>query len=202
MCVCVCVCVSLSLSLWALGVCKEISLVTDNQRRMLEEFAVSAQTGTEPLSFHGVFERQAAACKEKTALIAVDGRWSYEGLDREMNRAANGLISRGFCPGDTAVVLLPRLGRQIIAMYGVMKAGGAYIPCDPEYPPERILQITKDSGASFIITTKERAEAFENAIDMEALLSCGDDRKPEIILMIHYREFQRCLSMKGRKRKR
>lgn len=91
---------------------------------MLEEFAVSAQTGTEPLSFHGVFERQAAACKEKTALIAVDGRWSYEGLDREMNRAANGLISRGFCPGDTAVVLLPRLGRQIIAMYGVMKAGG------------------------------------------------------------------------------
>lgn len=162
------------------GLLKEISLVTDNQRRMLEEFAVSAQTGTEPLSFHGVFERQAAACKEKTALIAVDGRWSYEGLDREMNRAANGLISRGFCPGDTAVVLLPRLGRQIIAMYGVMKAGGAYIPCDPEYPPERILQITKDSGASFIITTKERAEAFENAIDMEALLSCGDDRKPEI----------------------
>lgn len=42
------------------------------------------------------------------------------------------------------------------------------------------MQITKDSGASFIITTKERAEAFENAIDMEALLSCGDDRKPEI----------------------
>ncbi len=162
------------------GLLREISLVTDEQRRILDGFSVSAQTSEERLSFHGVFERQAAVSKTKTALIAADGRWSYESLDREMNRVANGLIRRGFSPGDTAVVLLPRLGRQIMAMYGVMKAGGAYIPCDPEYPPERVLQITKDSGASFIITTEERTGSFENAVDIETLLACGDDRSPEI----------------------
>lgn len=164
------------------GLLKELSLVTKEQRRTLDGFSVSAQTGVEALSFHGVFERQAAVCKGKTALIAADGRWSYESLDREMNRVANGLIRRGFCPGDTAVVLLPRLGRQIMAMYGIMKAGGAYIPCDPEYPPERILQITKDSGASFIITTKERAGLYENAIDIETLLACQNDKNPEIAI--------------------
>ena len=162
------------------GFLKEISLVTEGQRRILDGFSVSAQTSTESLSFHGVFERQAAVSQRKTALIAADGRWSYESLDREMNRVANGLIRRGFRPGDTAVVLLPRLGRQIMAMYGVMKAGGAYIPCDPEYPPERVLQITKDSCASFIITTQERVGFYENAVDIEALLACRDDKNPQI----------------------
>ncbi len=120
------------------GSLRELSLVTEEQRQTLDRFSMAAEAETEPLTFHGVFERQVQLQKEKTALIAADGSWTYESLDREMNRVANGLVRHGFQPGNTAVVLLPRMGRQIMAMYGVMKAGGAYIPCDPEYLADRI----------------------------------------------------------------
>lgn len=159
---------------------KDISLVTEEQKQILDEFSISALAKIKPMTFHGMFEGQAARCKDHTALIAADGQWSYETLNQEMNRIANGLIKLGFQTGDRAAVLLPRTGKQIMAMYGVMKAGGAYIPCDPEYPPERIRQITEDSQASFIITTKERAAEFDHAVDIEKLAACESTEKPDV----------------------
>jgi len=56
----------------------------------------------------------------------------------------------------------------------VLKAGAAYIPCDPEYPADRIKLILEDSEAKYIITTADRLDTVpaDKAIDVEELLNC------------------------------
>lgn len=173
------------------GKLRKISLVTEEQQVILDKFRQSEcfemkkAAESEGISFglfHGMFEQQADQQPEKVALVACDGTWTYRQLEQNMNRIANALISRSFGKGQTAVILLPRKGSLIQAMYGVMKAGGAYIPCDPDYPKERILQITKDSGASLIITSKHvlpDREALQNTVDVEELLAFFDCSRPE-----------------------
>lgn len=150
---------------------RSISLVTEPQKKVLEGFCRRAAAEPEEELFHKAFEKQAALHKNKTALIASEGSYTYGELDERMNRVAAALAARGFGPGQSAAVLLPRTGALIIAMYGVMKAGGAYIPCDPDYPAERIRQITEDSSASLVITTTDRLADYEQAVDMEELLA-------------------------------
>ncbi|MCM1380707.1 MAG: amino acid adenylation domain-containing protein, partial [Muribaculaceae bacterium] len=159
---------------------RKISLVTEEQEKLLKRYSKTAETYSTGETFHGVFERTVRENSKKTALIAAGGKWSYGELNRLMNRAANGLPELGFGKGDTAAVLLPRTEKLIIAMYAVMKAGGAYIPCDPDYPEERIRTIAEDSGARLVITEKDRLNLYENAVDIDELLSCGNERNPDV----------------------
>ena len=77
-------------------------------------------------------------------------------------------------------LLLPRTSRLILSLFGVLKAGAAYIPCDPDYPADRVKLILEDSEARYIITTADRMDSVpaDKAINVETLLngsadSCG-----------------------------
>lgn len=95
------------------------------------------------------------------------------------NRIANALITRGVRQGSRIALLLPRTSRAILAMFGVLKAGCAYIPCDPSYPAERIQQILDDSAAQFVITTADRL-TDEKSLDVEKLLAHENSSRPQI----------------------
>jgi amino acid adenylation domain-containing protein len=84
--------------------------------------------------------------------------------------------------GDRVVLLLPRTSAVICCIYGVSKAGAAYIPCDPEYPADRISLITEDSDAAYVITTEEHmAEHGAKAINVRDLLDYpGEFNNPNI----------------------
>ncbi len=131
-------------------------------------------------SMHGEMEKRADEHPDTMAVVACDRKLTYRDFDNECNRIANALIKKGVKHGDRIVILLPRRASLISAIYGSMKTGSAYIPCDPDYPAERIRLITEDSGARFIITTADRVPLFENAIDIEDLLAETDDKRPEI----------------------
>ncbi|MEG0829785.1 MAG: amino acid adenylation domain-containing protein [Anaerovoracaceae bacterium] len=162
------------------GKLNKISLITKKQHKQLEEFKESAILDQEEVLFHGAFEKHVKLHGEKTALVATEGSYTYKELDLKMNKIANALVERGLKSGEAVAILLPRTGSLIMAMYGVMKAGGAYIPCDPDYPEERIHQITRDSSAVLIITTKERVHDFENGISVEELLDHENTNHPQI----------------------
>ncbi len=106
---------------------------------------------------HESFEAAAKAQPGKTALIARDGEKTFGELNAEANRIARGLLERGLKPGAPVLLLLPRKTIYFAALFGVLKAGGAFIPCDPAYPPERIRHILADSGAEWILTDPENA---------------------------------------------
>ena len=62
----------------------------------------------------------------------------------------------------------------------MLKSGAAYIPCDIEYPQERIEQILEDSDAKYIITDKSHLSLYEKALDIEELLNSNNNNRPNI----------------------
>ena len=155
-----------------------LSMLTDADKAKLSKYSKGESGDIDIKLYHALFEARAKENPDKTALVACDRSYTYAELDAECNRAANALIEMGVQKGDRVAFLLPRTTRQIIAMYAVMKTGAAYIPCDPEYPDDRIRYILENSGAKFIITDKPRG--FDNEVDIEELLKNGCDDKPEV----------------------
>lgn len=151
---------TLSLALPQCGSVADAPMISAAQEQVLALLRKGSECDVPYTSFHGAMEMHADNTPDAPALVACDRRLSYGEFDRECNRIANALIRRGVCHGDRIVVLLPRRASLITAIYGAMKTGSAYIPCDPDYPAERIRLITEDSGAKFIITTADRVDLY------------------------------------------
>ncbi|MBP3793959.1 MAG: amino acid adenylation domain-containing protein [Ruminococcus sp.] len=154
-----------------------ISMITGEEKKRLAQFSCTGKREIPIRLFHKLFEAQAQKHPEKTALIACDASYTYAQLDRVINAATNGLAQLGVRCGDRVAILLPRTSRQIIAMYAVLKAGGAYIPCDTQYPQERIEYILENSGAKFIIT--DSPKGYENEINIDRLVECTNTQTPD-----------------------
>ena len=153
---------------------KTVSIMSSEQEKQV---AAMRQTCLDPSAvrfplFHNCIEYWAEQTPDKTALIACNETLTYRRLNEKANMLAHALINKGVMPGDRVCLLLPRKSWHIIAMFGVMKAGAAYIPCDPEYPAERIRLITDDSHARYVITTADKmADYGDRALDVEELLN-------------------------------
>lgn len=151
---------------------KQTSIMSDRQRAEVETLYSTATADVPYTRFYEAIEHYAQTEPDKVALIASDRTLTYGELNAEANRVANALIAKGVKRGDRVVLLLPRRSDVFCCIYGVSKAGGAYIPCDPEYPADRIALITEDSDAAYIITTEEHiAEHGDKAIDVRELMA-------------------------------
>lgn len=160
---------------------KDATLLSPEQNVLLEEIRDGESGEVEYKSYHGAFEAEADAHPDRLALVACDRSLTYSELDSEANKIANSLRAKGVDRGDKVVVLLPRDSRLITSIYGVMKSGAAYIPCDPEYPVERIKLITEDSDAKCIITTSDRLSSYPGmALDVDTLLANPDTSRPDV----------------------
>jgi non-ribosomal peptide synthetase component F len=98
------------------------------------------------------FENAAALYPEAIAIEQDQTKYTYSEVESISNRLAHFLISKGIAPEEKVVILLPRCAQVTIMMLGVLKAGGAYIPLDPEIPADRVNFIMQDSGAKLLIT--------------------------------------------------
>ena len=82
---------------------------------------------------------------------------TYGELERRANQLARFLRSRGVRRGDCVGLWLPRSIDVYVALLGILKAGAAYVPLDPEYPAERVRYILADCQARALVTTSELA---------------------------------------------
>lgn len=100
---------------------------------------------------HETFRRHARENPDRIAVRDGERVLTYRELDEYSDRIAGALHDR--CPGAARVGLcLPRSADLVAAMIGVFKAGAAYVPLDPEYPPERLAETLADSGAELLLT--------------------------------------------------
>lgn len=161
---------------------REISLVSKTQEEILKKFNKGKKIEIGEKLLHKRFERQATLYPNKKALIACDREYTFEELNKQTNKIANALINYGVNHGEAVAILLPRDSRLIASMYGILKAGGVYVPCDTEYPIQRIDYILEDSDATYIITTANRISEFEEgrAIDVEELMALQDESNPQV----------------------
>ncbi len=152
------------------------------QKKALKKFSVT-RSGDIPVKLlHKLFEQSAEENPDKTALIAKDRTLTYKELNESSNTVANKLIDSGIKTGDSIVLLLPRESCFFSCMFGVNKAGAAFIPCDPQYPADRIRSIIEDSGASYIITTKDKLPDYAgyNVTDVNEIMSGDNTSQPDV----------------------
>ena len=155
---------------------RHLSIVGPVQEKELSAIRQTA-TGKAPFRFfHECIGYFAEKTPDLEALHAIDASFTYKEMDEATNRIANALRKMGVKEGDRVALLLPRTSRLILSLFGVMKAGAAYIPCDPDYPADRVKLILEDSGAKLTITP-EMAEQLLREKDCKApkVSLTGDD---------------------------
>ena len=140
---------------------RTLSIVSPEQEKELQGIRQTA-TGEAPFRlFHECIGHFAQETPEREALHAIDASFTYKEMDETTNRIANALRKRGVREGERVALLLPRTSRLILSLFGVLKSGAAYIPCDPDYPEERVKLILEDSGAKLTITPELAEELLE-----------------------------------------
>jgi amino acid adenylation domain-containing protein len=101
---------------------------------------------------HELFVAQAARTPEAVAVLFEGAQLTYGELDARANRLAHYLVRRGVGPETRVGVCLERGPEMVVAILAVLKAGGAYLPLDPDYPAERLAFMLADSGAPLLLT--------------------------------------------------
>lgn len=111
---------------------------------------------------------------DRTALRGRDESLDYATLWSQAGRLALRLAAHGIRQGDTVGVLLPRGPRAVVAMLAAWRAGAAYVPLDPDYPPARIAFMIEDSGTQVVLTSG-RAGSREVPEGVRTLSADGQD---------------------------
>ncbi|MER5703208.1 amino acid adenylation domain-containing protein [Micromonospora sp. NPDC002296] len=109
---------------------------------------------------HQLVERQAARTPEGTALVHRGTSMTYRELDQAANRLAHHLRALGLAAQTPVGICLTRGPALPVAVLAVLKAGGAYLPLDPAYPPDRLRLMLTDSAAPIVVTETGQRDRF------------------------------------------
>ncbi|CAK8715759.1 hypothetical protein GCAAIG_05165 [Candidatus Electronema halotolerans] len=148
-----------------------------NRPKAKQSVVITENTSKHPSQvLFELFEQQAAETPENIALIFADRTLSYQEVNRQANLLANHLLdaepSAERHDSPLAAILLERSPEMVIAVLATLKTGKAYVPVDPNYPPERVRQILASSGAAFLLTRSpllSRLSLSETVPDCQAV---------------------------------
>jgi long-chain acyl-CoA synthetase len=105
----------------------------------------------------------AARAPGKTALVADEGRRTYAALDAECNRLAHALRASGVVPGDRVAIFLENGLSAAVAIFGVLKAGAAFVVINPSTKSGKLVRILDDCGAAALVTAPKFRDAVAAA---------------------------------------
>lgn len=112
--------------------------------------------------FIDIFERQTYDTPQAIAIKYEDYSLSYSELNERANQLAHHLKNLGIKNNNLIGICLDRTPSMLTAILGVLKAGAAYIPLDPSYPPDRLNYIMEDSNAAILITSEKYDELISS----------------------------------------
>ncbi|WP_338911511.1 non-ribosomal peptide synthase/polyketide synthase [Mycetohabitans rhizoxinica] len=136
-------------------------LETAERQQLLNGWNDTAQPICEA-TLPALFEAQVAKAPDAIALVFEDRHVSYAELNAQANRLAHYLIAEGIGPEDIVAVALPRSPQMISALLGILKAGAAYLPLDPDYPCERLAFMLTDAQPKRVLTDASSAKRLPN----------------------------------------
>ncbi|MEZ0542244.1 amino acid adenylation domain-containing protein [Fibrella arboris] len=91
---------------------------------------------------------------DKVAIRFKEQALTYRELDRQANQVAHALRAQGVRPGDRVGLAVDRSLAMVVGMLGIMKAGGTYVPVDPQHPADRLTYILTDAGCTVLLTSQ------------------------------------------------
>ena len=115
-----------------------------------------------PATLPGLIAESAAARPQAVAIRDGEAAITYGELMQRVHRLAGWLAGRGVRRGDVVAVSLPRGIDMVAMLLATWSAGSAYLPLDPDFPPERRTFMTADAGAALVVTLDLLAEAADD----------------------------------------
>ena len=112
---------------------------------------------------HQLFEDRALKAPARVAAVFEERALTYGALNTRANQLAHYLRHLGVGPETIVGICLERCPELLVALLGVLKAGGACLTLDPSYPPDRLTFLVEDAGASVLLTQEKLATRFDGA---------------------------------------
>ncbi len=164
---------------------KDIELITDDELLILS--APYEDDGiNDDRAVHEHIAAHAQRTPDKTAVIFADEIWSHSKLDRSANKLAHRLIKLGVGADISVAIAVKRSPEAIVGILATLKAGGAYIPVEPDHPTSRNHHILRDGGVKVILTHSWLLDRIPEGLDAVILeldkldLSGEPDSVPDV----------------------
>jgi amino acid adenylation domain-containing protein len=148
----------------------KLPMIDAEERRLLVE---TWNQTAKPLPYSNVVDWFAARVAEMPEAVALDSgahHWTYAELDRQADAIAAKLVAGGIAPGQLVGLALDRSPWMVAAMIGVAKAGAAYLPLDPGFPPARLATIVEGAEPALILVEPGTEDVIPSQRVAEILL--------------------------------
>jgi amino acid adenylation domain-containing protein len=151
-----------------------LPILSEPERQALLAPATAMDDPRAGACLHELFAIQVKAMPHAVAVTFRDQRITYAELDRRANRLANHLRAKGVGPETCVALCLERSADMVVAILGVLKAGGAYLPLDPAQPTERLGFMLQDAGSAFVVTRSDMLGRLPPIV-LQAVCLDGDE---------------------------
>ncbi|MEA5549589.1 amino acid adenylation domain-containing protein [Anabaena cylindrica UHCC 0172] len=143
-----------------------LPLLTISERQELLALGSKLEyTKSETTNLVELFTKSANIYSDKIAVIDSEKKLTYQELDERSNHLAAALQNKGVGTETRVGIFQERSVELIISILAVLKAGGTYVPLDPQYPPERLGFIAQDSGIHLLLTVKNLLSTIPRNIE-------------------------------------
>ncbi|MBX7550180.1 non-ribosomal peptide synthetase [Streptomyces sp. NPDC004232] len=129
----------------------------EETRRILVDWNDTATDLPHDACLHWAFEARATAQPDASAVAQGERAWTYAGIDAAASGLAQRLRAAGAGPGARVGLCLERSAELLAAVLGILKAGAAYVPLDPDYPEQRLAAMLDGTSCTAVVTDTVRA---------------------------------------------
>ncbi|HSF39388.1 MAG TPA: non-ribosomal peptide synthase/polyketide synthase [Thermoanaerobaculia bacterium] len=151
----------------------ELGLLTAEEALQLRAWNETATAYPLDRPLHAWIEERASLSPEAVAIVFETEKLTYRELNRRANRLARRLHAHGCAPESRVGVLLERSCELLVALLGILKAGAAYVPLDPDHPADRLAFQERDARLRLILTRSDLAGRLPGAEERFLFLEHG-----------------------------
>ncbi|MGE5342598.1 MAG: amino acid adenylation domain-containing protein [Candidatus Omnitrophota bacterium] len=163
----------------------EIEILSTNEKKqVLYDFNQTKSDYPDSKTIPELFEDRVAIHPDNIAVIYRDTQLTYNQLNKRANQLARALRKKGVNPGDGIQIMVDRSIELVIGVLAILKAGGTYLPIDPQLNVTPIQTIIKENQSKFLVTQRKYSESIDSkdeVIDIDdEWWYCFEDRNIEI----------------------
>ena len=141
-----------------------LDLLTDHDRARINQWNKSVPEAIQECA-HDPIWKQIHSIPSKIAVESWDGYFTYQELGWHSERLAHHLKILGIGPETLVPFCFEKSKWAVVAILGILKAGGAFVPLSPVYPENRLRTIIEDTAATVVVTSRDLAGTFEGIVD-------------------------------------